>query len=123
LTPRPAYAPGVTQPYDQSKPEHAFDEDAGHGGDPELVAAHAPEVPTSSARRIGRALVRTLIAFRLSWSGQVHGDGVPERPIGFEPTAGSHVPAAPSARDKWIGAVIMAAVILGCLGLLRWLAG
>jgi hypothetical protein len=65
------------------------------------------------------ALIHT---FSRSWSGRLFVDEVPG-PMGLEPVAARRVPNVPSRRDTWIGAGIVAAVILSCVGLLRWLVG
>jgi hypothetical protein len=113
----------MTLPNDQPMPgrEQPLTEGHVHGIGAEPVAApHAPNVPTSSAKRIAGALIRTLF---WSWSGRVHEYELPGHGTGLEPVAARRVPNVPSRRDKWIGVGVAAALMLSLMGLLWWWVG
>jgi len=117
----------MTLPTDEPmpEPERPFKEDRGRGVGPEPLAA--PNGPTtrgkSTGARIGGALVHTITAFLWSSSGRVQVDKVPWHGVGLDPTTAPDAPKVPTWRDKWIGAAIVAALILSCGAGLRWWVG
>jgi hypothetical protein len=116
----------MTLPPDQPMPEREqpFNEGSRHGIG-RGAAHHASHVPTARdtriGARIGAGLVRTFSGYFWWWSGRVQVDEVRGDRVGLKPVAAPRAPKAPSTRDKWIGAGIAAALILGCVvGLRLW---
>ncbi len=73
--------------------------------------------------RLGGALLRTVTGFQWSWAERLPVDETRGHGDGRKPMAAAPAQHAPTRRDKWIGAAIVAVALLGCAGALRWLGG
>jgi hypothetical protein len=70
--------------------------------------------------RLAGALLRTVTGSQWSWAEQVPVDDSRGQRDGREPVTAAPAQHAPSRRDTWIGAGIVAVALLGCAGALQW---